>query len=154
MAENRVIGIQNRLPWNIPEDLKRFRQITSGHPVIMGRKTFDSIGKPLPNRINLVISGNKSLKIEGVLVFPSLLGAIEYCRAQLTQVDEVFVIGGALVYAEAISLVDRMYLTIIHSQIEGDTLFPEWNRAEFREVSREDRTQPLAHSYLVYERVS
>jgi dihydrofolate reductase len=149
MSSNRVIGREGRLPWRLSEDLKRFKELTWGHPVIMGRKTFESIGKVLPGRENLVISRQKSLAIEGVRVFGSLSSALNACRNQF---HEVFIIGGSEIYDMAMPQVDRLYLTLIHQEFEGDVVFSalDWN--EFTEVAREDRTDPLPFSFLILDR--
>lgn len=126
IGKNRELGKDNHLLWNIPSDLKRFREITKGHPVIMGRKTFQSIGHPLPNRTNIVISREK--EIPGVIVVHSLDEAIE--KANSTPgVEEIFVIGGGSVYAQAIGRADRLYLTVVDAAAPGaDTFFPDYSR--------------------------
>lgn len=126
IGKNRELGKDNHLLWNVPSDLKRFREITKGHPVIMGRKTFQSIGHPLPNRTNIVISREK--EIPGVIVVHSLDEAIE--KANSTPgVEEIFVIGGGSVYAQAIGRADRLYLTVVDAAAPGaDTFFPDYSR--------------------------
>lgn len=135
LSENRVIGIKNHLPWNLPEDLKRFRTLTSGHPIIMGRKTFESIGKPLPKRENIVITRDPAYAREGIRVASSLESAIEIARAGSPQ--EIFVIGGAEIYRLALPLADRLYLTLVSGQFEGDAFFPDWSVHAWTETSRE-----------------
>ncbi len=147
MSRNRVIGMDNQLPWHLPEDLRRFRALTSGHPVIMGRKTFASIGKPLPHRQNIVISRQKGLEIAGAAVLSSLDEAFSCCASN----EEVFVIGGAEIYCLALPKADRIYLTLVDREIEGDAFFPEWPKETFRETEREDRD---GFSFLLLERVS
>ncbi len=149
MSQNRVIGKDGKLPWHLSEDLKRFRAITTGHPIIMGRKTFESIGRILPNRENIIISRNKDYRVEGARVVNSVETAIQ---PFLKSVEEVFVIGGAEIYQMTLSRLDRIYLTLIHAQIEGDATFPEFDLENFIEVSREDRQEPLPHSFLVLEK--
>lgn len=149
MAENRVIGVSGQLPWRLPEDLKRFKAITLGHPIIMGRKTFDSIGRPLPGRENLVLS-RTSQEIPGTRVFQSIADTLAHCEKQGFQ--EVFIIGGAEIYTMTLPQVDRLYLTLVQGSISGDAFFPEFDWEEFQEVSREERKEPIAHSYLVLER--
>ena len=121
VSENGVIGKDNQLPWHLPADMKFFKQLTTGHTVIMGRKTYDSIGRPLPNRRNVVISRKVDFTLAGVEVFESLGGALKSCIGE----DEVFVIGGGTIYAKALDLdvVDRIYMTIVHADFEGDTRF-------------------------------
>jgi len=121
MARNRVIGKGGALPWRLPEDLKRFRSLTMGHPIIMGRKTYDSIGRPLPGRRNIVISRQPGLVIDGVETAASLQAALEMAA----DADEVFVIGGQQIYQAALPIADRIELTRIDRDFEGDVLFPE-----------------------------
>lgn len=134
IAQNGVIGDKNALLWNIKEDMVHFRTITSGHPIIMGRKTFESIGRPLPKRTNVVISRNTELKIEGCTVVNSLEQAI----ALFDSSEDIFIIGGAQIYAQALPLADRLYLTIVHNHYSGDTSFPAIDYSEWREISRKD----------------
>ena len=115
MAKNRTIGINNTLPWRCPEDLKHFKALTMGHHMIMGRKTFDSIGKPLPGRTTVVVTRNQNLKIEGCIIAHSLNEAIAACAGD----DEIFVVGGAELYAQALPLADKLYLTEIQQDIIG-----------------------------------
>ena len=155
MANNRVIGRGNTIPWYLPADTAYFRQTTLGHPVIMGSKTFASIGRPLSGRVNIVLSKNKDLRIPGCVITRSLTIAIE--EAEKTGDGECFVIGGGAVYAEALPLAHRLYLTEIDAEIEGDTFFPEFDKDEWREVSRErhsaDEQNVYAMDFVVYERV-
>lgn len=133
IAKNHAIGKDNKLLWYLPNDLKHFKNTTSGHTVIMGRKTFDSVGKPLPKRRNIVIT-RQAISIEGCEVVDSLEAAIALCKAE----DEVFIVGGAEIYRQAIPLTDRIYLTIIDHEFDGDTFFPELNPDEWQESKRED----------------
>ncbi|MEK6578809.1 MAG: dihydrofolate reductase, partial [Bdellovibrionota bacterium] len=146
LSKNRVIGKENQLPWRIPEDLKRFKEITLGKPVIMGRKTFVSIGHILPNRPNIIVSRQTGFQVEGAEVVSSLNEAFERARTYPNS-NEVMVIGGAEIYKQAIELADRLYLTEIHSEIAGDSYFPHWDEARFREVTREDRSKPISFSF-------
>lgn len=133
IAANNVIGKNNQLPWHLPKDLKHFKQLTTGHAVFMGRKTFDSIGKPLPNRRNIVIS--RSVKqIEGCEIVASLEEALKLCKNE----EEVFVIGGAEIFREALPLANRVELTQIHHDFDGDTFFPEIEMNNWQETKRED----------------
>lgn len=133
VAENGIIGDNNSLLWHIREDMLRFRRITSGHPVIMGRKTFESIGSPLPNRTNVVVS-RQDIEIEGCTVVHSLDEAI----ASFPREEELFVIGGAQIYAQALPLADKIYLTVVHRDYEGDTSFPQLDGNDWTETARED----------------
>ena len=138
LARNRVIGRENRLPWRLPEDLQRFKRLTMGHPVLMGRKTAESIGKPLPGRLNLVVS-RSGLGFEQAL-----------SKARETGTDELFVIGGGEIYRLALPLADRLYLTLVDSEADGDAFFPEWDPSRFREIEREKRD---GFSFVTLERV-
>ena len=133
IAENGVIGDKNALLWNIKEDMRRFRTTTMGHPVVMGRKTFESIGRPLPKRTNVVITRGDS-EFEGCLVAHSIEEAVKIFSPD----EEVFIIGGAQIYKQALPLADKLYQTIVHRNYEGDTSFPEIDYSEWREVAREE----------------
>lgn len=143
MAENRVIGANNALPWRLPADLKRFRRLTTGHPVIMGRKNYQSIGRPLPERVNIVVTRNPSFQAPGCTVVPSLAGAFAAAGAD----DEIFIIGGADIYAQTLAHADRMYLTLVHAHVPGDTRFPSFDLAQWTEVERELHDADPAHAY-------
>ena len=150
---NRVIGDKGKLPWNIPEDLKRFRETTVGHPIIMGRNTFFSIGRVLPGRTNIVLSdtvwGDAPKEI---VIAHSLKDALEKAEGALGS-EEVFVIGGGMVYKEALSVADRLYITLIHSGFCGDAFFPEYEKIFSKVVSREEReSDGYRYEFLVLER--
>lgn len=130
LSDNGVIGKDNKLPWHISADLKRFKQLTLGHPVIMGRKTFESIGKPLQGRTNIVITRDQDYRAKGVAIAHSLDEALDMARAKDKQ--EIFIIGGAQVFEQSLSFVDKLYLTIVHTTIEGDAFFPEYG--DFKQV--------------------
>ena len=132
VAQNGTIGDKNALLWHISEDLRFFKRTTSGHPVIMGRKTYDSLGRPLPNRTNVVIS-RTAQNIEGCTVVRSLEEAMALFPAE----EEIFIIGGAQIYALALEVADRIYITRVEHDYEGDTSFPEWNQSKWQLVSRE-----------------
>lgn len=142
VAENGTIGDNNTLLWHITEDMKRFRQLTTGHPVVMGRKTYDSLGRPLPNRRNVVIS-RQDLAIEGCEVAHSLEEALALFQAE----EEVFIIGGAQIYAEAMPMADRFYLTVVEHPYEGDTVFPAWNPLDWQLIEMERFEQGSAYPY-------
>ena len=142
ISENYAIGKNNQLLWHMPADLKHFKQITSGHTVIMGRKTYDSVGKPLPNRRNIIIT-RQEITIPGCEVVKSVDDALELC----TNEEEVFIVGGAEIYKLAMPKTARIYLTIIHHSFEADTLFPEIDYMEWKEVSREDHPADEKHKY-------
>ncbi len=148
VAENGIIGGDNQLLWHISEDLKHFKKITSGHPVVMGRKTFESLGRPLPNRQNIVIT-RSDIEIEGCTVVHSL----EEALSLFTPADKVFIIGGAQIYREALSLADRFYLTRVHKEYEGDTYFPEWDEKEWQMIDKEhfERGEKYEYPYTFEE---
>ena len=159
MARNRVIGKNNALPWYLPGDLKYFKQVTMGKPVIMGRKTFESIGRPLPGRLNVVITRNPDWQApEGVLVVTSLADALVKAEAQalIEGGDEVMIIGGGQIYAEALPLTERLYLTQVHADVSGDAYFPEVDLDSWQELGREDFSasghNPYDYSFVVYQR--
>ncbi len=151
VAENGVIGDRNTLLWHISEDLRRFKRLTTGHPVVMGRKTCESLGRPLPNRRNVVITRSET-EIAGCEVVHSLDEALALFPAD----EEVFVIGGAQIYAEALPIADRLYLTRVGHAYEGDTRFPDWNPAEWRLVASErfeyGTEYPYPFTFETYER--
>lgn len=134
MASNRAIGLNNEMPWHLSADLKKFKQITMGSPILMGRKTYESIGRPLPGRTNIIISRNKTYQQADCLVFNSIENAIAACQ----QYDEIFVIGGATFYQAILPQADKLYLTEINKSFDADTFFPVINKDEWREMTRED----------------
>lgn len=158
-AENRVIGTNNKLPWRLPEDLRYFKQVTMSKPIIMGRKTYESIGRPLPGRTNIVISRQSDFAPDGVRVVTSLEAAMELAESicVIDGAEEVMVIGGAQIYEQALTIADRLYLTQVHASVEGDAWFPAIADEQWREVGREDFTakepNPYDYSFIVLDRV-
>lgn len=152
MSKNRTIGVNNTLPWHCPEDLRHFKALTMGHHMIMGRKTYSSIGKPLPGRTTVVVSRDRSLKIPGCTVANSLPSAIATCAHD----PQVFVVGGADIYAQSLELADTLYVTEIQKDVIGDVAFPEFDKSKWTEVSREIRHQempePLEYHFVEYRR--
>ncbi|HAL43687.1 MAG TPA: dihydrofolate reductase [Methylophilaceae bacterium] len=150
MSSNRVIGVNNTLPWHLSEDLKHFKSLTTGHTIIMGRKTYESIGRPLPNRRNIVISRNSNTSYEGVEVVHSLEDAFSIS----TNDKEVFVIGGSNIYEQALSFVDQLYITEIKKSFLGDAFFPEINKQIWIEYSRDDHVtnDGLEFSFVKYQK--
>lgn len=147
---NRVIGKDNQLPWHIPEDLAYFKKHTVGKGIVMGRNTYESIGRPLPKRLNIVVSRNESLQIEGTDVVNSLDDAIRIAK----QVhDEVMIIGGEQIFRSILPRADRLYITLIHKEYDGDTFFPEYGD-EWQLVSESERLDSggIPYSYLIFER--
>ncbi len=155
IAENGVIGRGGGLPWRLSEDLKRFKELTMGKPIVMGRKTFQSIGKPLPGRPNIVITRDKSFHPEGVHVAHGFEEALETAAELGTggNEDEIMIIGGAEIYRLALAVAERMYLTKVHDTPKGDAYFPDYDRARWREVSRDSRSGRPAYDFVVLERV-
>ena len=152
-----VIGIKNQLPWHLPADLKHFKALTTGHPIIMGRKTWDSLGRPLPNRRNIVISRQTDLELAGAECFSSLETALVACE----EAKEVYIIGGAQIYEQALILVDQLIITEVDIEVEGDAFFPNID-SSWKIVEREDypiQDNPLkqgesfpAYSFITYRR--
>ena len=149
VAQNDVIGAGNRMPWHLPEDLKYFKRVTQGHPVVMGRKTFESIGRLLPDRENRIVTRQADFQVEGARIFSSVEAACEGA-------GEIFVIGGAEIYRQALPMADRLYITRIEKDFEGDTCFPKWPVSQFRELTREAHPagegRDFGYSFVVFER--
>lgn len=152
-SENNVIGKDNALPWRLPADLKYFKAITLGKPVLMGRKTWDSIGKPLPGRLNIVVTRQREMSLPGAVVAADLNEAIQAAG----QAEELMVIGGAEIFRKLLPRADRIYLTRVHAVIDGDVFFPELDAHDWQERSREDYAADERHafgySFLVLERL-
>lgn len=151
MAKNRVIGRNNALPWHLPEDLKYFKATTLGKPILMGRKTFDSIGKPLPGRTSVVLTRNLEWSFDGCLVVSSVDDAL----AQLADREEVLVIGGAELYQQTLPRADRLYLTEIDADFEGDAWFPVFDLSQWQQISRQphpDNGRGFGFDFVVYQR--
>ncbi len=151
MSENRVIGKDNQLLWRLPVDLKNFKQITMGKPILMGRKTYQSIGRALPGRLNVIITRDKKFTAQDCMVVHSIEEALAVAQNE----EEVFVIGGAELYQQMLPLLDRIYMTIVHHTFSGDAFFPELNPAEWQEVERvecaSDEKNQYSCSFLVLE---
>lgn len=152
-AENNAIGKDNKLLWHLPDDLKHFKNTTKGHHIIMGRKTFESNGRPLPKRTNIIITKNKDFTADGCLIVHSMDEALEIAKND----NEPFIIGGETIYRQAMPLAERIYLTRVHTEIEGDTFFPEIDENEWEEKSREyhekDEKHPYPFSIITLERI-
>lgn len=154
IAENRVIGNRNALPWRLPADLRHFRELTTGHAVIMGRRNYESIGRPLARRTNIVVTRRRDFDAPGCIVVNSLEDAFAACNGA----EEVFVIGGAEIYAQAMHRTTRLCLTLVHAAVAGDTFFPPLDWSAWRETTRE-RHEPDAdhahpYSFVTFERTS
>ena len=149
-SKSGVIGINNQLPWHLPADLKHFKALTTGHPIVMGRKTWDSLGRPLPNRRNIVISRQIDLELSGAECFPSLESAIAACEGA----SEVYVIGGAQIYEQALPLVDQLIITEVDIEVEGDAFFPNidstWKIVEREDYPSQNNPQKPGESFPAY----
>lgn len=154
-SENNIIGKGNSIPWHLPADMRYFRRLTTGNVVIMGRKTFDSIGKTLPDRANVIVTRQNDFRVPGAFVAHSLRDALEKGRASGR---DVFVIGGEEIYRQALPYVDRVYLTRIHAHIDGDARFPQMDKKEWLLVSTESKTPDEKHKFAfdfeVYQRIN
>ena len=154
MAKNHVIGVDNRLPWHLPDDLKHFKQLTLNKAIIMGRKTWESLPGLLPNRRHIVITRNPDYVVQGAETVSSLEQAIELVAPD----QPAFIVGGGNVYQQAIQLADKMYLTIVDSEVEGDAFFPNWDESLWHEVNREFHPADEKHNYdfafVEYEKIS
>ncbi|PKQ63714.1 hypothetical protein BZG01_15475 [Labilibaculum manganireducens] len=152
VSRNQVIGKDNQLIWKLSADLKRFKALTTGHTIIMGRKTFESIGKPLPNRTSVIITGQADYVAEGCVVVNSLEEALEKFSDQ----EEVFIIGGGTIYKEALAKANKIYYTKVHKDFEGDTFFPVLDLKEWKSVNREDclpdEKNEVPYSFIDYIR--
>lgn len=153
MGKNRAIGNAGKIPWHLPADLAHFKSLTMGHPVIMGRKTYESIGKPLLGRQNIVVTRQVGYLAEGCIMVTSLEDAVE-----IAQGDEVFIIGGAEIYRQALPLADRVYLTVVDEEFTADAYFPELNEKDWRRTEiiqgTKDEKNPYNHTFLTFERIS
>lgn len=151
ISENRVLGKDNDLVFRIPEDFARMKKITSGHPIIMGRKTFESIGRPLPNRTNIIITQNAKFKIQNCIVVHSLGEAVEKAK-EAPGNEEIFIFGGGQIFTEALPITDRLYLTLVHKEVEGDTFFPDYS--EFTKVieKEEHLDAEIPYTFLTLDR--
>jgi dihydrofolate reductase len=152
MSRNNVIGKDGNLPWNIPEDLKWFKRKTTGHSIIMGRKTFESIGRVLPSRKNIIISRRSNFEVQGADIFYSIEDALNELRDRGE--DEVFIIGGAQIFEVSLPYTDRIYLTLIHGEFDGDTFFPAIPEGEFEEVYSEYHSGAIPFTITILERPS
>lgn len=145
--KNRAIGKDNELLWHIPEDLKRFKEITSGHAMIMGQKTFESIGQPLPNRTNIIISNNPDFNPPDIIVARSIEESV--AKAQEIEKEEIFVCGGGSIYKQFMPLADKLYLTVVKGEFDADTFFPDYS--EFKKVLKEEKSSEGKYNYKFVE---
>jgi dihydrofolate reductase len=154
-AANDVIGVENDLPWDIPEDMQFFRDKTKGRILIMGRKTFESVGHPLPKRLSIVVTRQSAYQSQHdqVVIQPDIASAIEYAKGHTQKYgDEIFIIGGGEIYKQSMDLVDVIYLTRIHKDFPGDTKYPNVDLTKFELVDKKERTEPVPFTFLTYHR--
>ncbi len=153
MSENRVIGCHNKLPWHMPADLQHFKSLTLDKPILMGRKTFESIGRPLPGRCNIVITRDPGFQAPGCVVVNSIEGALDAASYS----NDIFIIGGALLFEHMLPRTQRIFMTVIHHEFEGDAFFPELNMTDWQEQSRErhqaDEKNPYAYSFITLDKI-
>ena len=156
MAKNRVIGQNNTLPWHLPADLKHFKSLTMGHTMIMGRKTYESIGKPLPGRTNIIVTKQLNFQAPGTTIVHSIEEALEKSKGSSIANGECFIIGGAELYRQTLKFCHRMYITEIQRDFEGDTFFPEFNQNDWQEIARTrhqgDGKAALAYHFVILDR--
>lgn len=145
MSENRVIGRDGGLPWHLPADLKHFQQTTMGHPVIMGRRTFESLGRPLPGRTNIIVTRNPDYELDDAIVVRSLDEAIQ--AAEDDDPEEIFILGGEEIFRQALPRAQRMYLTLVQAEFDGDVMFPEFNAGEWRTVEQREHPADEKNKY-------
>ncbi|WP_078546272.1 dihydrofolate reductase [Litchfieldia alkalitelluris] len=154
MDKNRLIGKDNLLPWHLPADLAYFKRVTMGHTIVMGRKTYESIGRPLPGRENIIVTRNPSYKMDGC----TIINSIEAIKNLSDSNDELFVIGGSEIFREVFTFADRLYITEIDDEFEGDTYFPEFSLKDWTLISKDqgkkDEKNPYDYYFCVYERHS
>ncbi|MBI2660143.1 dihydrofolate reductase [Candidatus Woesearchaeota archaeon] len=149
MGKNNVIGKDNSLPWKLPADMKRFKELTIGKPVVMGRKTFESIGKPLPDRKNIILTRGKDYKADGCIVVHSAGEALKAAMGS----KEIMIAGGGQIFREFLPMADKMYLTLIDGDFEGDAYFPEYSKSEWKEIKREEYNNNYKYVFVDLERI-
>ncbi len=154
MAENHVIGNEGELPWDIPEDMKYFMNKTKNHIIIMGRKTFETLEDPLPKRLTIIVTRQKGYEAEGCIVVPNLDAALAEAKKNIPAYpEEVFICGGGEIYKESLPFVNKIYLTRIDEEFDGDAHYPKVDWSKFKMVSQEKREEPIPFSFEVYERL-
>lgn len=147
-SKNKIIGKNNALPWNIKGELKRFKELTTNHICVMGRLTFESIGKPLPNRLNVIISKTKEFKGDNLITFSSFKQALQHFNN-----EDIYIIGGAKIFQQAIDIADKLYITEIDFDYDGDTYFPEFDKSKYKKEINEEITSPIPYKYVTYTKI-
>ncbi|OGM14487.1 hypothetical protein A3A76_05810 [Candidatus Woesebacteria bacterium RIFCSPLOWO2_01_FULL_39_23] len=154
VAENNVIGAKNKLPWYLPADLKHFKELTTGHHILMGQKTYESIGKPLPDRVNIILSEDPNYHAKECIVVNSINEGVELAKSE--NEHEFFIIGGASVYKQMLPFTDKIYMTKIHNNFDGDVYFPNIDDKNWREISKESHTKddknPFDYDFIILEK--
>lgn len=150
ISENRAIGKDNKLLWHIPGDLPRFKKLTTGHPIIMGRKTYESIGKPLPSRTNIVVTRDDSYKAEGCVIVTSIEEAIQIAKQK--DKEEIFIVGGGQIYEQGVKFADKLYLTLVEGEYEADTFFPDYSEFKKKISEETHESEGLKYKFLELER--
>lgn len=153
LSKDRVIGTEGRLPWHLPEDLKRFRALTRGKPILLGRKTYESIGRLLPERAHFIVSRQPGFRVEGAEVFSSIEGALEALEQRYPSDAEVFCIGGGEIYRQTLARADRLYLTWVEAEVTGDAHYPEFFAQDWVEQRRERCSGAPAYAFVDYARL-
>lgn len=151
-SDNRVIGDKGKIPWTLENEKKRFKELTTGNVVIMGRKTYEEIGRPLPNRYTIVVSKTTSFESDNCTTAMSLDDAINIAKEKFKETKDIFIAGGEQLYKEAIECVDKMYITKLHARIDGDTYFPEFDESEFEQYIDEYVEEIIPYTYMTYVR--
>lgn len=150
LSDNGVIGVKGKLPWYIPDDFKRMREVTSGHVIIMGRKTYESIGKVLPHRVNIIISRDPAYAVDGGIVRKSLTDAL--IEARKYEKQEIFIFGGGQIFEQAMPIADKLYLTLVHKEVEGDTYFPDYSAFSKKVYEKNGISNDYHYTFLELER--
>jgi dihydrofolate reductase len=158
MTHQRVIGKDQKMPWHLPADLAFFKKTTLGHPILMGRKTYDSIGRPLPKRLNIIVTRNQDLQIAGCEVATTLHQAINIAKEKAAQSNEIFITGGSHLYNSFLPQADRLYLTLIDVDVKGDTYFPDYTKYQWHQIKRidhpADKENIYPYSFIILDRVN
>jgi dihydrofolate reductase len=150
LSDNNVIGVKGTLPWYIPDDFKRMKEVTTGHAIIMGRKTYESIGRILPRRVNIIITRDPKYRVDGGIICSSLTDAL--LEARKHEKDEIFIFGGGQIFEQALPITDKLYLTIVHKEIEGDTYFPDYSAYTKKVYEKNGTSNEYHYTFLELEK--